>query len=86
MNFLAKLLSGIAFVPSIVQGVEAVFGSKSGTDKKQAALNFVSSALSITQAVTAKEIVDPETFRNGLSQIIDGTVACLTASAWAKAK
>ncbi|MBZ5566684.1 MAG: hypothetical protein LAN64_02415 [Acidobacteriia bacterium] len=86
MNFLAKLLRGIAFVPAVVQGVESVFGSKSGTDKKEAALNFVASALSITQAVTEKEIVDPETFRNGLGQIIDGTVQCLNASAWAKAK
>ncbi|MBZ5628286.1 MAG: hypothetical protein LAO06_05400 [Acidobacteriia bacterium] len=86
MNFLATLLRGIAFVPSVVQGVEAVFGSKSGADKKEAALNFVASALSITQAVTAKEIADPETFRNGLGQIIDGTVQCLNASAWAKAK
>ena len=86
MNFLSTLLKSIAFVPSVVQGVEAVFGGKSGTDKKDAALNFVSSALSITQAVAQKDIVDPDQFRNGLGQIIDGTVACLNASTWAKTK
>lgn len=86
MNFLVTLLRGIAFVPAVVQGVEAVFGSKSGTDKKEAALNFVASALSITEAVTQKEIMDENKFRTGLGQIIDGTVQCLNASTWAKAK
>ena len=86
MNFLATLLRGIAFIPAVVQGVEAVFGSKSGTEKKDAALNFVSSALAITQAVAQKDIVDPEKFHTGLGQIIDGTVQCMNASTWAKAK
>ncbi len=86
MNFLSTLLRGIAFVPAIVQGVENVFGNKSGAQKKDAALNFISSALSIAQAVSQKEIVDADKFRAGLGQIIDGTVACLNASTWAKAK
>lgn len=86
MNFLAALLRSIAFVPAVVQGVESVFGGKAGTDKKEAALNFVTSALSITEAVTNKDIVNVDQFRSGLGQIIDGTVQCLNASAWAKAK
>jgi hypothetical protein len=86
MNFLAILLRSIAFIPAVVQGVESVFGGKAGTDKKEAALNFVTSALSITEAVTNKDIVDVDQFRGGLGQIIDGTVQCLNASAWAKAK
>jgi hypothetical protein len=86
MNFLATLLRSIAFVPAVVQGVESLFGSKTGSDKKDAALNFVASALSITEAVSKKDIVDVEKFRGGLGQIIDGTVQCLNASAWAKAK
>ena len=86
MNFLAILLRSIAFIPAVVQGVESVFGSKAGTDKKEAALNFVASALSITEAVTNKDIVNVDQFRGGLGQIIDGTVQCLNASAWAKAK
>ena len=86
MNFLATLLRSIAFVPTVVQGIESLIGSKSGSDKKDAALNFVASALSITEAVSKKDIVDVEKFRGGLGQIIDGTVQCLNASAWAKAK
>ena len=38
MNFLAILLRGISFIPAVVHGVEALFGSKSGADKKDAAL------------------------------------------------
>jgi hypothetical protein len=85
MNFLGKLLSGIAFVPAIVHGIEALFGSKSGGEKKEAALSFVSSALGITEAITNKNIVDQNKFRDGLSKIIDGVVQCLNASVWAKA-
>ena len=85
MNFLGKLLSGIAFVPAIVHGIEALFGAKSGSDKKEAALSFVSSALGITEAVTNKNIVDQDKFRDGLSKVIDGVVQCLNASVWAKA-
>ena len=84
MNFLSKLLSGIAFIPPIVHGIEALFGNKSGADKKSAAMSFVSAALSIAEAVTSHDIVDDGKFRDGLGKIIDGVVECLNASIWAK--
>jgi hypothetical protein len=84
MSFLSKLLRGIALVPAVVHGIEALFGAKSGTDKKQAALSFVSSALNMTDAIANKEILDPDKFKDGLSKIVDGVVECLNASAWAK--
>ena len=84
MNFLSKLLQGIAFVPAIVHGIEALFGSKSSSDKKNAAMSFVSSAISLTDAIAAKEIVDAGKFQDGMSKIIDGVVQCLNASVWAK--
>lgn len=83
MNFAAKLLQVTAFVPAIVQGIEGLFGAKSGSDKKNAALSFVSSALSTTDAIASKQIVDPNKFQDGLSKIIDGVVGCLNASVWA---
>jgi hypothetical protein len=86
MNFLAILLRGISFVPAIVHGIEALFGSKTGTDKKEAALSFVTAALSMSEAVAQREIVDEGKFRDGLGKVIDGVVQCLNASAWAKAK
>ena len=83
MNFLAKLLQGIAFVPAIVQGVEGVFGSKCGANKKAAALSFVQTAVSATDAVANKTIIDPNKFQDGLGKLIDGVVECLNASVWA---
>lgn len=84
MNFLSKLLQGIAFIPGIVTSVEQVFGSKNGATKRSAALNFVSSALSLTDIVAGKTIVDPNKFQDGLGKVIDGVVTCLNASVWAK--
>jgi hypothetical protein len=83
MNFLAILLRGISFIPAIVHGIEALFGSKSGADKKDAALSFATAALSFTDAVANKNIMDPDKFRDGLGKVIDGVVECLNASAWA---
>jgi hypothetical protein len=84
MNFLSKLLQGISFLPSIVSAVEGLFGSKSGTQKKDAALGFISAALNLGEAITDKQVVDADRFQEGLSKVIDGVVQCLNASVWAK--
>jgi len=84
MNFLEQLLHGIAFVPALVNGIEGLFGNKSGAEKKDAAMSFLQNALATIDAVSAREIVDPEKFKDGISRIIDGTVECLNASTWAK--
>ncbi len=86
MIFLSSLLRGISFIPAVVHGVEALLGSKSGGEKKQAVLSFVSAALGISGAVANKQIVDEDGFSAGLSKIIDGVVECMNASVWAKAK
>ena len=86
MNFIGKLLQGIAFIPAIVTGIEGLFGAKSGGNKKDAALSFVSSALSLTEALANKDVVDQQKFTDGIGKIIDGTVQCLNASAWAKSR
>jgi len=83
MDFLSKLLQGLAFVPAIVTGIEKLFASRSGTDKKEAALSFVEAALQLTDAVVNRQIVDEAKFKDGLSHVIDGTVECLNASIWA---
>ena len=84
MDFLNQLLRGIAFVPALVNGIEGLFGNKPGAEKKDAAMSFLQSALAMTDAVAKRDIADPEKFKDGISQIIDGTVECLNASTWSK--
>jgi hypothetical protein len=84
MDFLNQLLRGIAFVPALVNGIESLFASKSGAEKKDAAMSFLESALSMTDAIAKREIVNPEQFRAGVSTVIDGVVQCMNASAWVK--
>ena len=84
MDFLSQLLRGIAFVPALVNGIEGLFGNKPGAEKKDAAMSFLQNALALTDAVAAREIINPEQFRDGISKIIDGTVECLNASTWCK--
>jgi len=84
MDFLSQLLRGIAFVPALVNGIEAIFGGKTGMEKKDAAMSFLESAMSTLDAVSAREIIEPAKFREGISKIVDGTVECLNASTWAK--
>jgi hypothetical protein len=84
MNFLNQLLRGISFIPALVSGIEGLLGGRSGADKKDAAMSFLENAIATVDAVAAREIVNPEKFREGISKIIDGTVQCLNASTWAK--
>ncbi len=84
MDFLSQLLRGIAFIPALVNGIEGLFGGKTGAEKKDAAMSFLQNALAMTDAISSREIVDPEKFKEGISRIIDGTVECLNASTWAK--
>jgi len=84
MNFVNQLLRGISFIPALVTGIEQLFASKSGNEKKDAAMSFLENALTTVDAVAARDIVDPPRFKEGISKIIDGTVECLNASTWAK--
>lgn len=84
MNFMMMFLRGIAILPSLVQGIEQIYGAKTGADKKAAALDVVSSAVKMTDAVTNKTILNADDFTKGLGAVIDGVVACFNASVWAK--
>jgi hypothetical protein len=84
MNFLKLFFRTIALIPGVVQGTEALFGAKTGEQKKTAALEIVGSAINIADAVTMKHIADSSKFTEGLSTLIDGVVMCLNASHWAK--
>lgn len=84
MNFMKLFLRGIAILPSLLQGIESLYGAKTGDQKKAAALDVVSSAIKMTDAVASKTIVNADGFTTGLGMIVDGVVACLNASLWSK--
>lgn len=84
MNFLQTFLRGIAILPSLIQGVESIYGAKTGEQKKSATLEVVSGAVKMTDAVANKTILNADGFTTGLGLVIDGVVACLNASIWAK--
>lgn len=86
MNFLQKLLQGIAFVPAVVNSIEGLFGNHTGEEKKQSAISFVGAALQIAEAVEQRDVVDEVKFKEGLGKVIDGTVECLNASSWSRSK
>lgn len=85
MDFLKVFFRCVALVPSVVDGVETLYGTKSGTQKKEAALHIVSAAATATDVLEGKKIVDVPAFTAGLGTVIDGVVACLNASVWHKA-
>jgi hypothetical protein len=84
MDFLKLFLRTIVLIPGVIQGTEAMFGAKTGEQKKKAAVEIVGSAINIADAVTSKQIADSDRFTEGLNAIIDGVVTCLNASIWAK--
>ena len=84
MNFFKMFLQGLAIVPGVVQSVEDLAGAKNGAQKKNAALAIVGTAINVADGVSNKQIVDAPRFNDGLSAVIDGVVACLNASIWAK--
>ena len=84
MNFLKLFLRGISILPGLIQGIEALYGAKTGEQKKSAALEVVTSAIHVTDAIANKTILNADGFAAGLGLVIDGVVACLNASLWAK--
>ena len=85
MDFLKLFLRAVALLPSLIQGAEALLGSKSGVEKKDAVLKIVAAAINVADSIEEKQIADGDAFSAGLSTVIDGVVACLNASIWHKA-
>ena len=84
MDWVTKLINGLSFLPAIVNGIEGLFSNRSGQEKKDAALSFLEATLSLSEALSNRDIVDDAKFRAGLGKMIDGAVDCLNASAWVK--
>ena len=83
-DILSKILTGLSFVPNVVNGIEGLFGNRPGTEKRNAALSFLEATLSMSEALGNRQITDEQKFREGLGKLVDGAVECLNASAWAQ--
>ena len=86
MDFQKMFLRVLALLPAALHTAEAVLGSGNGEQKKKAALEIVSVAINLGEAVSKKDVVDVERFVAGLGLVIDGLVECLNASVWAKGR
>ena len=86
MNFLPKLLQGLSFLPAVINSIESLFANRSGQEKKESAISFITAALQISEAVSNRDIVDEPKFREGLSKIVDGAVDCFNSSSWFRTK
>ncbi len=84
MAFLGTLLKVVGFLPSILVGIEGLFGSNTGSQKKETAISLIGTILGLTEGIANKDIVDQGGFIEGLKQAIDGVVKMLNCSVWAK--
>ena len=67
-GFYEVVFESIALVPGVIQGVEAMFGEKTGAQKKAAAVEIVGAAINIANAVTMKHIADSDKFTAGVGR------------------
>jgi hypothetical protein len=84
MDFVTKLLHGLSFIPAVVNGIEGLLGDRTGDEKKSAAMSFLEATLSVSDAISQRQITDAAKFKEGLGRMIDGAIECLNATAWAK--
>lgn len=81
---LQGILKVISFIPTIVTGIENLFGKNKGQDKQAAALQIVNQMVTGIEGVSGKDVINNEQFQEGLKKINDGVVQCLNASVWKK--
>jgi hypothetical protein len=79
MHFMARFLHGVAMLPSVVQGMETVYGQGTGAQKRAMAMSVAVNAIEPSNAID-----DPQRFAEGLGMVVDGVVTCLNASLWTK--
>lgn len=81
---LSALLKIVGFIPSILVGIEGLFGSKTGAQKQATAISLIGTLFAGAEGIAGKDIVDNNAFQEGLKQVIEGVVKMLNASVWHK--
>lgn len=80
MNFLSKFLKALAYLPSLIMGVEHVIGPGKGQEKKAQVDELVDAIMGTINAVSNGEVVDIKSFDEGKEKAIEGIVQCLNAT------
>jgi len=80
-GFLKLIFSVLkTMVPAIATVEEAIKEIKAGAEKKKAVLSIVMATPEIVEALSGKEVIDENLFKQGLSQINDGLVKIMNAT------
>ncbi len=79
-SFLNKFLKGLAYLPTVIMGVESVFGPKQGTTKKAQADEIVNTIMDTVNSVANGQIIDSKLFNEGKDEAIEGILKCLKAT------
>lgn len=84
VTFIMKLLKGLAYIPSIIMGIENVFGSGEGKTKFQKVTELSDLVIGKVEAIAEQDIIDEKEFAEGQRMVNDGVVKMLNASVWHK--
>jgi len=80
-GFLKLIFSVLkTMVPAIATVEEAIKEIKAGAEKKKAVLSIVMATPEIVEALSGKEVIDENLFKQGLSQINEGLVKIMNAT------
>ena len=74
MNFLSSVLKATKHLPALISGAEAMFGKKTGVQKRAEVVEQIELMLNLKNAILAGDVVDEALFREGLGEAISGFV------------
>ena len=80
MNLVKSILNAIKDAAVHMFGLEAVFGPKTGPEKKAAVMAMIEQAIGLGEQISGKEIVNEDEFVAGLDQAAEGVLRALKAT------
>jgi hypothetical protein len=75
MGWISGVIKIIPMIVTAVEAVERLFKGKTGSDKKEAALDIIKPAIEAIESLAGKELMQEEEFRKLISEFMDTYVA-----------
>lgn len=82
MGTLLQILRVINMIPMVIATVESVSKGLPGNDKKKLVQDEIMNALTTSELVMGRDIVDEKNFKKNLQKTVDGIVGMLNNSVW----